>query len=470
MPVDKLKETFQIELQELRKEGRLKPPERVIVGYASPGDGLGPRFLLEDEEDKRFLRLNSNNYLGLAQDRRLIEAERAASERLGVNPGGVRFIDGTTVYHRDLELDLADFHGTEAAKIFSCAYMANLGVALALMNRQTYVISDQLNHNSIARAIRIAGVPSENKGIYLHNDVGQLREALETGHDLLSRAMIMIDQVFHMGKDESALPDLVNIALDIAGVPSEQHGIYQHGNMRGLEERLETMPPEIERVIIIFDGVFSMRGNYAPLAEIVAAAKEYNERFKDGVITIMDDSHGTAAYGETGRGTPEVTQENGVDIITSTLGKAFGAEGGYVAGCEEIIEIVRQKADTYIFTNPISPGQANAGIAAVNIINSQEGKRMLARSRENTQNFREGIQNIGFGTIPGIHPIIPVLIRDTAEVKRIVNELYKRGILVTGLVSPVVPEGDETIRVQISAAHTREDLNYALDAFEEVKR
>jgi len=409
MPVDRIKETINFELEKLKTDGTLKASERIITGYIPADEKWGPRFLIEGEVNKKFIRMNSNGYLGLAQHPKLIEAEKRASEELGVNPGAVRFIDGTTKYHALLEKRLAEFHNKEAAKIFSCAYMTNLGVALSLMNKNTHVISDRLNHNSIARAIRIADISSENKGIYHHN------------------------------------------------------------NMAELKEELEKIPEGIERVIIIFDGIFSMRGDYAPLKEIIALTREYNDRFQDGVITIIDDSHGTAAYGKTGRGTMEVVGEYDVDVITSTLGKAFGAEGGYAAACDEIIEIIRQKADTYIYTNPVSPGAANAGIAAVDIVDSEEGKYLLARLRKNSQYFRENIENIGFETIPGIHPIIPVLIRDTNKVKDMVMKLFEEGILVTGLTAPIVPPGDETIRVQISAVNTIEDLDYVLNTFRKIR-
>ena len=409
MPTDRLESTLQKEMAELEQRGVLKGPERVVVGYVPPRDGRGSRFLLEGQGDRKFLKMNSNGYLGLAQDTRLIEAEAVASHELGVNPGAVRFIDGTTKYHKALEARLAAFHRKPAAKAFSCAYMANLGVAIALCNKTTYVISDELNHNSIVRALRIAAVPSGNKGIYRHN------------------------------------------------------------RMDELETLLRNVPEGMERVIVIFDGVFSMRGDYAPLGEMVALSKQYHEKFRDGVLTLVDDSHGTAAYGATGRGTLEVSGEWDVDVITSTLGKAFGAEGGYVAASAGIIEIVRQKADTYIYTNPVSPGAANAGIAAINIVDSDEGKAMLARVADNALYFRRGIEALGFETIPGVHPITPVLIRDTAKTRATVKALYEHGILATGLTFPVVPVGDETIRIQLSAAHTRKDLDYVLERFEKTK-
>ncbi|MBE7558200.1 aminotransferase class I/II-fold pyridoxal phosphate-dependent enzyme [bacterium] len=409
MPTDRIKAALLSELEELEQRGVRKAPERVVVGYLPAREGRGPRFLLAGQGDKPFLKMNSNGYLGLAQDPRLIEAEDTASRELGVNPGAVRFIDGTTKYHQRLEERLAAFHGCEAAKIFSCAYMANLGVAIALCNKSTYVISDELNHNSIVRALRIAGVPGENKGIFKHNDVADL------------------------------------------------------------ERCLDAVPAGIQRVIVIFDGVFSMRGDYAPLREIVAACKMRHRRFRDGVLTIVDDSHGTAAYGPTGRGTPEVAGESDVDVITSTLGKAFGAEGGYVAGTAEIIEIVRQRADTYIYTNPVSPGAANAGLASLAIVDSDEGRGKIAAVKANAEYFRSGIETLGFETIPGVHPIVPVLIRDTARVRAMVKALFEHGILATGLTFPVVPVGDETIRIQLSAAHTRADLDYVLETFGRIK-
>jgi len=258
-------------------------------------------------------------------------------------------------------------------------------------------------------------------------------------------------------------------ALRIAAVPSGNKGIFKHNNMEELETLLRNVPAGMERVVVIFDGIFSMRGDYAPLGQIVALAKKYDEKFADGVLTIVDDSHGTAAYGATGRGTLEITGTWDVDVITSTLGKAFGAEGGYVAASADIIEIIRQKADTYIYTNPVSPGAANAGLAAINIVDSDEGKALLGRVKENAEYFRRGIEALGYETIPGVHPIVPVLIRDTAKTRATVKALYDNGILATGLAFPVVPAGDETIRIQLSAAHTRVDLDHVLESFEKAK-
>ncbi|MBU0757128.1 MAG: aminotransferase class I/II-fold pyridoxal phosphate-dependent enzyme [Nanoarchaeota archaeon] len=397
------------ELEQLKSESRSKAPERIVNSFIPAHDDKGPRFLLEGQGDKEFIRMNSNDYLGLSLHPDLANAGDVAAKELGANAGGVRFISGTTKYHVALEKKLAEFHKKEAAKIFSCAYMANLGIALAMMNKETFVISDQLNHNSIARAIRIAGVKRENKGFYKHNDMEELRKVLDN------------------------------------------------------------MPEGINRVIVIFDGIFSMRGDYAPMKEIIALAKEYDDMFEDGVITIVDDSHGTVAYGRTGRGTPEVTDSMDVDIIVSTLGKGIGAEGGYVASSKEIIEMVRQKGDTYIYTNPVTPAGAAAGIASLEIIDSEEGIALIEKARLNALRFRKGIEALGYDTIPGIHPIVPVVLRDTDKVNKTVKHLYDKGILATGIIYPVVPKGDETIRMQLSASHTDRDIDYVLSVFKEAK-
>ncbi|MFH1447778.1 MAG: aminotransferase class I/II-fold pyridoxal phosphate-dependent enzyme [Candidatus Micrarchaeota archaeon] len=405
MALERLDIEIYKELEIIKSEGRAKAPERVIVGYIPPSGDKGPRFKLKGSE-KEYVRMNSNGYLGLAYDERLKSAAHGVTGKLGVGPTAVRFIDGTYEPHVELEERLAGFHKKEAAKIFSSAYMANLGLALAITNKKTYYISDELNHNSIIRSLRVAGVKRENKAVFKHNDVGDL------------------------------------------------------------EAKLKEVPGEMERVVVVFDGVFSMRGDNAPMKDILNACDGHNGKFKDGVITVVDDSHGTAAYGETGRGTPEVTDAMGVDIITSTMGKGIGSNGGYIVASRNVIEIVRQKADTYIYTNPVAVADAAASTKALGIIDSDEGKTMLVRVIDNAKYFRKHIEGIGYETIPGQHPIVPVLVRDTDKTRKLVNALYEKGILVVGLMFPVVPKGDETIRTQMCAAHTKTDLDYVIRAFE----
>jgi glycine C-acetyltransferase len=400
MSLKRLDKALDEELTSLQNEGRGKPPERIITGYLPPTGKRGPRYTLKGE-DKQFLRMNSNSYLSLSNHPQLIAAADAATHACGVGPGAVRFIDGTFGYHIELEKKIARFLDKPAAKIFNSAYTANCGLALAIGSKTTHWIGDQLNHNSIIRAMRIAGVPSENKGIYGHNDMDGLRKCLDSA-----------------GKG-------------------------------------------IDRVVVIFDGIFSMRGDYAPIDKILAITNEYDQQFRDGVITVVDDSHGIGAYGATGRGTAEFS--GGVpDIIVGTFGKAFGVNGGFIAASETVIETVRQKADTYIYTNPLSVADCAAATRALGICDSQEGMILLENLRIRTKQFRDGLEKIGLESIPGPHPVVPVMVRDTARTRTLVKHLFDNGVLVVGLTFPVVPGGDESMRFQINAAHTESDIDYVL--------
>lgn len=407
MSLEKLNQALRAEVEALQEEGRAKAPERIIVDYIPPRGEKGPRYKLKDS-DREFIRLNSNSYLSLSNHPDLILAADEATHKFGVGPGAVRFIDGTYIYHVELEERIARFVNKPAAKIFNSAYTANLALALTINNKQTYWIGDELNHNSIIRALRIANVPRENKAIYKHNNMDELKQCLEN------------------------------------------------------------IPPEMERVVIIFDGIFSMRGDYAPINEITKLASDYQDRVKDGIITVVDDSHGIGAYGATGRGTAEYTGAQ-PDVIVGTFGKAFGVNGGFIAGSPELTEAVRQKADTYIYTNPLSVADCAAAIKAIDIADSAEGGERLRRLINRTQQFRDGITDLGMESIPGPHPIVPLVVRDTAKTHKMVNRLYDKGILVVGLTFPVVPRGDETIRFQINAAHTEADITYTLGVLSEFR-
>ena len=330
-----------------------------------------------------------------------------ATRDFGVGPGAVRFIDGTFTHHLALEKRIADFTAKPAAKIFNSAYTSNCGLALTIGNKKTHWIGDQLNHNSIIRAMRIAGVPSENKGIYKHNDLEDLGRCLDQVAD------------------------------------------------------------GIERVIVIYDGIFSMRGDYAPIDKIKEVIWPYKEQFRDGVITVVDDSHGIGAYGQTGRGTPEYCNAS-PDIIVGTFGKGFGVNGGFIAASEQLVEAVRQKADTYIYTNPLSVADCAAAVKALDICDSPVGVELLRGLKEQTLRFRRGLDHLGKESIPGPHPVVPLLIRDTGKTHKLVAALYAKGILVVGLTFPVVPKGDELLRFQINAAHTDADIDYVLEALREV--
>jgi|EP00927_Polykrikos_kofoidii_P035705 glycine C-acetyltransferase len=388
------------DLSALASEGRAKAPERVIVDYIPAKGSFGPRYRL-DGYDQEFIRMNSNNYLSLSHRPEVIAAADAATHRFGTGPGAVRFIDGTHKEHVELEKRIAAFVNRPAAKIFNSAYTSNLGLAIAIQNKKTYWIGDELNHNCIIRGMRIANVPSSQRTIFKHNDMEELKRAIEN------------------------------------------------------------VPDGIERVVVIFDGVFSMRGDHAPLVEINAILEPHRNRFKDGVTTIVDDSHGIGAFGATGRGTEEI---NGIqaDIMVGTFGKAFGVNGGFIAGSEAVIECVRQKADTYIYTNPLSSADCAAAHAAVDITDSEEGRARLKHVQERIAQLRAGIAACGHESIPGQHPVVPIMVRDTEKTQNMVKHFLDHGVLVVGLNFPVVPEGNQALRFQINAAHTEADIDYVL--------
>lgn len=407
MPLEKLDSELRRQVAALHEEGRAKAPERIIVGYEPASGERGPRYRLEGS-DGEYIRLNSNSYLSLSNRPELIAAADEACHDFGVGPGAVRFIDGTYRQHVDLEQRIARFTGRPAAKIFNSAYTSNLGLCITLTNKTTYWIGDQLNHNCIIRGMRIANVPRSNKAIFDHNDMDQLAA------------------------------------------------------------HLDAVPEGITRVVVIFDGIFSMRGDVCNLQRIAELAAKHQERFPDGVITVCDDSHGIGAFGTTGRGSEEHCGAR-ADILVGTFGKAFGVNGGFIAASEDVIEGVRQMADTYIYTNPLSAADCAAASAAIDITDSDEGRSRLAHLQERIHQFRAGIDELGIESIDGPHPVVPLLIRDTDKTRAWVKALYERGVLVVGLTFPVVPKGDETIRVQINAAHTEADIREVLGILADIQ-
>jgi glycine C-acetyltransferase len=402
MSLDKLDAALRADVAKLADEGRAKAPERVIVGYVPASGNRGPRYRLRGS-DREFIRMNSNSYLSLSNHPDVLAAADEASHAFGAGPGAVRFIDGTFAPHADLEGRIAAFLARPSARIFNSAYTTVLGLAITLGGPDTFWIGDELNHNCIIRAMRIANVPSAQRAIFKHNDLGDLAA------------------------------------------------------------KLEQIPSSTGRIVVIFDGIFSMRGDNAPVDEITALVARHESRVRDGIVTVMDDSHGIGAYGPTGRGTEEHCGAK-VDIFVGTFGKAFGVNGGFVAGSADLTEAVRQKADTYIYTNPLGAADAAAAVRAVDIADSSEGRARLAHLKARTDQFRAGLQSLGFESIPGPHPVVPLLVRNTDRVRAMVSTLFDRGVLAVGLTFPVVPRGDETIRFQINAAHTESDIDEVLGA------
>ena len=403
MPLGKMEETVTENLQKLEEKGTLKGEELVIERVKETEGGKAPRYMIEGKEGG-FLRMNLNSYLGMHLNQEVIEAEEESSEKFGSGPGAVRFIHGTYKPHVELENKLADFHDREDCIIYSSAYSAMCGIIQPLTSPETLIISDELNHNCIINGIRMA--KPKGKAIYDHLDYNQLRSQLE----------------------------------DAVG--------------------------EFDRVIVITDGVFSMRGDFVDIPEVQGLAEEFNPEFSDGVFTIMDDSHGVGSYGETGRGTEEVTGGS-VDVLLATMGKAIGVNGGYVATNSRIVDYLRETSPFYIYSNPITAPEAYASIKSLNIIDSEEGREKLEHLSEMTNYFEKGLEDLGQEVIRGPHPIVPLMIRDTRETTELVNHLEENNVLATAIKYPVVPQGDECIRFQISANHTKEDLDYVIGKVEE---
>ncbi len=407
MPVTKLEQELTLKLDEFKKTGSLKDREMVITGLKPSEGGKGPRYLIDGYGDKEFLRMNSNSYLGLSLNPEIIKAEEAAAKSYGAGPGAVRFISGTYRPHIELENKLAAFHNREAAMIFSSAYAAVMGVITPLIFGDTIVVSDELNHNCIINAIR------------------------------LSRPKIK--------------------------------AVYHHLDMDDLDQKIQTMIGKGNRGLIVTDGIFSMRGDYAPLAKISEIAKKYDSKFEGGVNTLVDDSHGIGAFGKTGRGTEEYTRAEGIDILVATLGKSLGVNGGYLVANATIIEYLRQTAPFYIYSNPITPSEAGAALKALEILDSQRGLQLLENLRRLTHRFEKGLVALGYEIIAGEHPVVPLMIRDTQRTSELVRYLTANGILATGLNYPVVPKGDEEIRFQVSADHTEADIDYVLEVLKKFK-
>jgi glycine C-acetyltransferase len=401
MPLDRLSPLLADHVAALVDQGTAKGDESVVREVLPSAEGRGPRFLLDGEGDRPFLRMNSNSYLGMGLAAPVIDAEEAASRRFGAGPGAVRFISGTYRPHVDLERRLAAFHGREAAMIFSSAYAGVVSVLVPLASDATVVVSDELNHNSIINGIRMAR-PAD-KVIYPHNDVA------------------------------------------------------------GLERQLAAFAGKARRALVVTDGVFSMRGDHAPLAEIVAAARRFDARYEENVVVVVDDSHGVGALGESGRGTEEATGARG-DLLIGTLGKAFGVNGGYVVSDAAVIRFLRETSPMYIYSNPITPAEAAAALAALDLVDSERGRRLLAHLHALTRRFEAGLVELGYEVIPGEHPVVPLMVRDTARTRELVRHLRSRGILATGLAFPVVPRGDEEIRFQVCADHTEGDVEAVLSA------
>jgi len=264
--------------------------------------------------------------------------------------------------------------------------------------------------------------------------------------------------------EDAIISDELNHASIIDGVRlcKAKRYRFRNGDLDDLEEKLKQAKEEARVLLVATDGVFSMDGYIAKLGGICGLADKY------GALVMVDDSHAVGFMGKHGRGTPEHCEVEGrVDIITGTLGKALGgASGGYTTGRKEIIELLRQRSRPYLFSNSVSPAIVAASLKVLELL--QESGDLRERLMENTKFFREQMTELGFSILPGEHPIVPIMIGDAAKATQMADALLEKGIYVIGFSYPVVPQGKARIRVQISAAHTRPDLEFAIQSFKEV--
>lgn len=398
MPTERLDQVLSDELAHLAAAGTRKGVESVVTDVIAPRSGLGPRYRLAGQE-RDFLRMNSNSYLGLSTHPAVVAADETATREFGAGPGAVRFISGTYRPHVDLERRLSGFHHRPASLVYSSAYAAVVSTLSTLITEDTAVLSDDLNHNCIINALRMSR-PVERR-VYPHLDI-----------DAVDRAL---------------------------------------GGLAG----------SAARAVVVTDGVFSMRGDFADLGALAGVVAAHDSSFPENVVLVVDDSHGVGAYGGGGRGTEAVTDGH-ADVLIGTLGKAFGINGGYVTGGETLTSYLREKGPMYVYSNPITPGEAAAADMAISILDSPEGDELLTHLASMTQQFESGLVAAGFETIPGPHPIVPLMVRDTTRTANLVRHLFDNGVLATGLNYPVVPRGDEEIRFQVSADHTPADIEYVL--------
>mgnify|MGYP003322701695 CR=1 FL=1 len=385
----KLIENLSEKLQELKKTGLYKS-ERVITSQqsgkisVSPGDNV--------------LNFCANNYLGLADNEELIRKGKNALDEKGYGMASVRFICGTQDVHKELELKISNFLGTEDTILYSSCFDANTGLFETLLGLDDAIISDAMNHASIIDGVRLC---KARRYRYQNNDMQDLERCLKEAADARFR-------------------------------------------------------------LIATDGVFSMDGIIANLEGICELAEKY-----DSLVTV-DDSHAVGVMGEKGSGTPEfygVSEK--VDILTGTLGKALGgASGGYTSAKKEIVEWLRQRSRPYLFSNTLAPVITATSIKVLDIIATRPELRQ--QLFENVEFFRGELSSMGFTLAGAGHPIIPVMLGDAELAQKFAELMLNENVYVIGFSFPVVPEGQARIRTQMSAAHSREDLENAIEAFEKV--
>ena len=347
-------------------------------------------------DGKRALNFCSNNYLGLANHPRLIQAAGAASEKYGVGPAAVRTIAGTMDLHLELERRLAAFKGVESAITFQSGFTANLAALPALVGKEDVIFSDELNHASIIDGSRLSGAKIIR---YAHCD-----------------------------------------AQDLDRVLSEHRAQYP-------------------RALVVTDGVFSMDGDIAPLDKIYEVVQKHD------AVLMVDDAHGEGVLGKGGRGIVDHFNLHGkVDIEVGTLSKAFGVVGGVVAGNPLVVEWLRQRGRPFLFSSAMTVPDTAACLAAVDLL--EESTELVDRLWDNARYFKAEMQRLGFDTGLSATPITPVMLGEAPLAQQFSRELFENGVFAMAIGFPTVPRGKARIRVMISAAHSRADLDKGLEAFD----
>lgn len=383
---------YKSEVDGIREAGLFK-------GEAPFRSPQGSRVILED--GRELLCMCANNYLGMGDNPRLIEAAKKTYDERGYGVASVRFICGTQDIHKQLEKKISHFLETDDTILYSSCFDANGGLFETLLGEQDAVISDELNHASIIDGVRLC---KAKRYRYKNNDMADLEAQLQ--------------------------------AADAAGA------------------RIK---------LIATDGVFSMDGIIANLKGVCDLADKYN------AMVMVDDSHAVGFVGAHGKGTPEYNGVMGrVDIITGTLGKALGgASGGYTSGRQEIIDLLRQRSRPYLFSNSLAPAIAGASMEMIDML--EESTALRDHLEEVTAYYRKKLVDNGFDIIPGTHPCVPVMLYDERTAAEFAKRMMAKGVYVVAFSYPVVPKGKARIRTQLSAAHTIEDLDFAVKCFMEVR-
>lgn len=381
------------EVEEIREAGLFK-------GEAPIASAQGARVKLED--GREVINMCANNYLGLGDSQRLIDAAKRTYDERGYGMASVRFICGTQDIHKQLEERISHFLGTDDTILYSSCFDANGGLFETILGQEDAVISDELNHASIIDGVRLC---------------------------------------------------------------KARRYRYKNNDMADLEERLKEADAAGARVkLIATDGVFSMDGIICNLKGVCDLADRYN------ALVMVDDSHAVGFVGKHGRGTPEYNGVEGrVDIITGTLGKALGgASGGYTSGRKEIIDLLRQRSRPYLFSNTLAPAIVGASLELFDML--EESTALRDQLEDTTAYYRKQLTDNGFDIIPGTHPCVPVMLYDEKLAGEFARRMMEKGVYVVAFSFPVVPKGKARIRTQVCASHTREDIDFIVKCFIEVRQ